>query len=67
MGSGEFDRLEPRLESMSESTRLGYHGYGDGMPGLVPPYGGGGGGGGGGDGGMLWLPMDTEWGTGLVR
>lgn len=39
MGSGEFDRLEPRLDTMSDISAPGSQGYGDGMMGLpVPNY-----------------------------
>ena len=55
LGSGEFDRLEPRPDSMSDVGHHGSHGYGDGMSG--PPFGV-----------VPWSPMDGgEWGPGMAR
>lgn len=54
MGSGEFDRLEPRLDAVSDVSAPG---YGDGMMGpSVPQFGP-----------APWSPMDGgEWG-GMAR
>ena len=58
MGSGEFDRLEPRPDSMSDVGHHGSHGYSDGMSGMsAPPFGV-----------VPWSPMDGgEWGPGMAR
>ena len=70
MGSGEFDRLEPRLDSMSDVGTHGSQGYGGGGSGSgilgmssATHYGP-----------MTWSPMMAdgssnvgEWGQGMVR
>ena len=59
MGSGEFDRLEPRLDSVSDIGVPGSQGYGDGMSAAVSvPH----------LGALPWSPPEGgDWGRGMLR